>query len=187
MLKIGLLGVLSSCGAPTATPPLPPQYFDLKGFLDQQRAYLESASPAVTRTVRAGEAAPEIQRLARVAWERELHFFYEADLNKPALRGLYTETTTALPGGATRRTYRRRPAEHAAIRELTVETAPGGTVRLIRATQDDRNALFASERHLTLRLDPTPDHNRLTAYAISGRQKLIFFSPTTYDVRAEVE
>ena len=182
------LGLAACSGAPTAAPPaLPPLYFDLKGFLDGQRAYLESVSPAVTRTVQASDGPGETQRLVRVNWERELHFFYEADLNKPALRGFYTETATPLPGGATRRTYERRAGEHTAIRTLSVETGPGDAVRLVEAVQDDRNALFASERHLTLRCDPAPDHNRLTAYEISGRQKLIFFEPTTYQVRAEVE
>ncbi len=187
--RLPLLFLLAACSsAPgAATPELPPQYFDLKTFLDGQRAYLESVSPAVTRTVQTDGVAPETQRLVRVAWERELHFFYEADLNKPALRGLYSETATSLPDGTTRRTYRRRLGAHAAIRELRVETTPEGSVRSVEATQDDRNALFASERHLTLRCDPTPDHNRLLAYGIQGRQKLVFFRPTTYDVRAEVE
>ena len=53
-----LFALLTACGgAPgAATPTLPPLYFDLKGFLDGQRAYLESVSPAVTRTVRASDA-----------------------------------------------------------------------------------------------------------------------------------
>lgn len=186
--NILLTAGLAACGsAPGAAPALPPQYFDLKTFLDGQRAYLESVSPTVTRTVRTNGVAPETQQLARVAWERELYFFYEADLNKPALRGLYAATAMPLPDGATRRTYQRRPGEHAAIRELRVETTSAGAVRLVEATQDDRNALFASERHLTLRCDPAPDHNRLTAYEIRGRQKLVFFNPTTYEVQAEVE
>ncbi len=184
-----LVVAVTGCGAPqTATAPtLPPQYFDLKGFLDEQRAYLESVSPGVTRTVRASGAPAETQRLVRVEWERELHFFYEADLNKPALRGAYASTSTRLPDGATRRTYRRHPDERTAIRELTVETTAAGAVRQIEAVQDDRNALFASERRMTLRCDPALNHNRLTSYEIDGRQKLIFFEPTTYAVKAEVE
>ena len=186
-LWVGLL--LAACGTPpTAAPPaLPPFYFDLTRLLDEQRAYLESVSPGVTRTVRADDVPAETQRLTNVAWDRELRFFYDADLNKPALRGLYTTDSVGLPGGGTRRTYRRRPAETAPIREMTVETGPGGAVRLVQAVQDDRNMLFASERRLTLRLDPAPDHNRLLSYEIGGRQKLRFFGETTYEVRAEVE
>ena len=184
-----LFALLTACGgAPgAATPTLPPLYFDLKGFLDGQRAYLESVSPTVTRTVRASDAPSETQQLARVNWERELHFFYEADLNKPALRGFYTTTTTALPGGAIRRTYQRRPGKHSAIRTLSVESVSGGAVRLVEAVQDDHNALFASERQLLLRCDPAPDHNRLLAYEIRGQQKLVFFDPTSYEVKAEIE
>ncbi|MBC7448886.1 MAG: hypothetical protein H7330_12590 [Hymenobacteraceae bacterium] len=187
--RLPFLLLLAACGqAPGASSPaLPPLYFDLKTFLDGQRAYLESVSPTVTRTVRTDGVAPETQRLARVAWDRELHFFYEADLNKPALRGLYAETAAPLPDGGTRRTYQRRAGAHTAVRELRVEIGAGGTVRSVEATQDDHNALFTSERHLLLRCDPTPDHNRLLAYEIRGRQKLVFFHPTTYEVRAEIE
>ena len=189
-LMLGVLAVLSTAcggGAAPAAPALPPLYFDLTGFLDTQRDYLESVSPGVTRTVLTDGAAPETQRRARVAWDRELALFYEADINKPALRGLYTETATPLPDGGTRRTYQRQPAAHPTIRELTVETAPDGGVRRIAAVQDEQNALFASERHLTLRCDPAPDRNRLLSYDIKGKQKLVFFAPTTYEVRAEIE
>jgi hypothetical protein len=188
LIWVSVTGLGACDGSPTAAPTLPPLYFDLKALLDDQRAYLESTTPGVTRSVRAGKNAADIQRVTRVNWEHELHFFYDADLNRPALRGRYTETTTTLPDGAVRRTYRCQPARAVApVRELTVEVARGGGVRQITAVQDDQNILFASERQLTLRLDPAPDHNRLLSYAISGRQKLVFFAETTYDVRGEVE
>lgn len=181
-----LLG-LAAC-QPAASPPgLAPAYFDLKGFLDGQRNYLESVTPTVTKTVTTGAGHPETQRLARTNWERELSFFYDADLNKPALRGAYAETTAPLPDGGTRHVYTRRPGQHGAVRRLSVDTGPHETVWRVEAEQDDANMLFRSSRQLLLRCDPTPDHNRLLTYAVEGRQKLIFFDETRYSVRGEVE
>ncbi len=191
ILFLGPLVVAAGCGEPNpapATAALPAQYFDLRKLLDEQREYLESVSPTVIRTVRAGTGPPEVQRVSRVNWERELHFFYEADLNRPALRGRYAHTTAALPAGGRRHTYQRQPARGAAaIRELTVDVTAGGTVYRVTAVQDERNALFASERRLALDLTPAPDHNRLVRYAVDGQQKLVFFAPTTYAVQGDIE
>ncbi len=188
---IGFAALLTLAAACNSVPPttvaLPDSAFDLKGFLDGQRQYLESVAPTVTKTVRTGQEAPEMERLSRVNWERELQFFYDADLNKPALRGRYTETSAPLPDGGVRRTFTRQPDENTPIRELIVDLGPENSVRQLRATQDDRNALFHSERYLTLTLDPAPDRNRLLSYEVRGRQKLIFFDPTTYEVRGEIE
>jgi hypothetical protein len=177
----------AACSPSAAPTALPASAFDLKGFLDGQRQYLESVAPTVTKTVRTGDNPVETARLSRVNWERELQFFYDADLNKPALRGLYTEVGTPLPEGGTRRSFTRRPDETTPIRELIVDLGPDNSVRQLRATQDDHNALFHSERYLLLTLDPDPDHNRLVSYEVRGRQKLIFFDPTTYEVRGEID
>lgn len=191
------LGVLSTalltaCGGPGSearqvAAAAKPAYFDLKGFLDEQRRDLESAAPSVTKTVKTDGAAPEIKHLARVNWERELGFFYEADLNKPALRGAYRAATAPLPGGGQRVTYTRKAGERGAVRWLAVETGKQGTVTRVIAEQDEQNALFSSTRALALHCDPAPAHNRLLSYAIEGRQKLVFFDATTYAVKGEVD
>ena len=180
--------LLSACAsAPDAAPVGPKPYFNLSGFLDTQRAYLESVVPAVTKTVSTNGQPAETQRQTHLNWTQELTFFYEADLNKPALHGAYDSATVALADGAQRRTYTRRPDERTPIRQLTVETTPSGAVRRIQAEQDERNFLFRAGRTITLTCDARPDHNRLTAYTVSGFQKLIFFDQTTYAVRGEIE
>lgn len=186
LVGVLILG-LTACRPEAPSAGLAPAYFDLKTFLDGQRNYLESVSPTVTKTVTTGAGPAETQRLARTNWERELSFFYDADLNKPALRGAYAEITTRLPNDGTRHTYTRRPGQHGAVRRLIVDLGPEGAVRQVEAEQDDANMLFRSSRHLLLRCDPTPDHNRLLAYSVDGRQKLIFFAETRYGVQGEVE
>ncbi|RZK21134.1 MAG: hypothetical protein EOO56_11740, partial [Hymenobacter sp.] len=115
MLGVAALACLSSCDRGAATDPAAPgaahvagPYFDLRGLLDAQVRQLAARHPAVTKQVSLRGKAPETVRVPQVKWADELQIFYQADINKAALRGAYRVDSAAEAGGL-RRTYTLRP------------------------------------------------------------------------------
>ena len=181
-----LTGVLAGCGSPEAAGPTrgrAPLYFDVKGLLDQQVKQLSAANPAVEKHAELRDGTAETVRVPQVKWADELQIFYQADINKAALRGVYKVDSAALPGGLTRRHYARQGTPpNAPVRELTV-VSNGTETRLLEADIEQHNALFDTRKHLQLTLQ----QGRLSSYEVHGSQKLIFFDTLPYAVSGRVE
>jgi hypothetical protein len=160
-----------------------PLYFDLKGFLDQQTALLTQRRPAVEKQVSLRDGRVETTRVGQVDWGKELQIFYQADINKPALRGTYE----VLGGSAAAdtvdmvRQYRRKPGAENSVDQLQVrETGTrAGTIEAI-LTQD--NPLFFSRKVLTLHYQ----NGQLSAYKVQGVQKLVLFDTLRYSAAVRV-
>jgi len=189
-LVLGMV-VLTACGSEdasvrTAPTNRKPDYFDVKGFLDRQVAGLSRRQPTVEKQVRLRNGTTETTRVAKTDWSKELQIFYQADINKPALRGVYR--VSALSSGVAGRaqaSYVRKPEAKATVETLTVTTskdAPTAQVEEIRAFVKQDNALFYSEKKLRLLCK---DGN-VTAYEVQGVQKLIMFDTVRYSVRTQV-
>ena len=121
--------LLIACGPeaapPTGTPAAAtrrPLYFDVKSLLNAQIQQLTARRAAVTKRVSLRGAASETATVPTVKWADELQLFFQADINKAALRGAYAVDSTAPPDGAgLRRRYTRRPGyDNAPVRELLV-------------------------------------------------------------------
>ena len=93
--------LLAGCGdaGPAAPPARRPLYFDVKGLLTKQVAQLARQHAAVTKQVSLRGGAIETVRVPAVKWADELQIFFQADINKAALRGAYTVDSVLLPGG----------------------------------------------------------------------------------------
>ncbi|MBH8570156.1 hypothetical protein KB206_14795 [Microvirga sp. STS02] len=188
-LAIGALAagvvLLGGCGeagpaAPTARRPL---YFDVKGLLTQQVAQLEQRHAAVTKHVSLRGNAPETVRVPAVKWNDELQIFFQADINKAALRGAYAVDSVALAGGAMRRTYTRRPGQpNAPVTSLTV-VQRGVVPQEIAATIIQNNPLFSAQKQLRMQLE----NGQLRAYEVVGTQKLVLFDSLRYSAAGRVE
>ena len=143
-------GLLAGCGdagpgAPAARRPL---YFDVKGLVTQQVAQLAQRKAAVTKHVSLRDNAPETVRVPAVKWADELQIFFQADINKAALRGAYAVDSVALPGGLLRRTYTRLPGQpNAPVARLMV-VQQGAVAQEIAATIVQSNALFSTSKQL---------------------------------------
>lgn len=133
-LAASSLLALAGCGQGTAGPdPAAPgaahragPYFDVRGLLDAQVMALSARHPAVEKQVSLRGGAPETVRVPAVKWADELQIFYQADINKAALRGAYAVDSASLPGGAVRRTYRLLPGhDNAPVLRLAVTSAAG--------------------------------------------------------------
>jgi len=187
---LGLLAVIgtacdSGAGA-SSNSPAParkPLYFDLKGFLDTQASLLSRRKPAVEKLVQLRDGHKETARVARTDWNKELQLFYQADINKAALRGAYAiEPPVAATDGLQQQTYRRKPGIENAVESLTVLSSPQG-VREVRATLSQNNALFFSHKDLLLRTNG----GLLSTYQVNGVQKLILFDTLRYSAVMRVQ
>ena len=178
-------GLLAGCGdagpaAPTARRPL---YFDVKGLLTQQVAQLAQRKAVVTKRVSLRDDATETVRVPAVKWADELQVFFQADINKAALRGAYVVDSVALPGGLIRRTYTRLPGQpNAPVARLMV-VQQGAVAQEIAATIVQSNALFSTHKQLRFQLQG----GQLKNYQVVGTQKLVLFDTLRYSAAGQVE
>ncbi|RTQ48583.1 hypothetical protein EJV47_16555 [Hymenobacter gummosus] len=182
LLLGGGVGAACSSGDAGERPARRPAgYFDAPALLDAQVRQLEQQRPVLEKQVRLRDGKQETVRLSLPDWADELQLFYQADINKPALRGAY-EVQTTDSAGLTRRVYRRHTEVDHPVTELTVLQS-GPTVRELRATVDQANPLFFSGKRLHLRFGPD---GALSSYEVLGRQKLVGFDTTRYVARGRV-
>lgn len=177
--------LLAGCGdaGPAAPAARRPLYFDVKGLLAQQVAQLEQRHAAVTKHVRLRGDAPETVRVPTVKWSDELQIFFQADINKAALRGAYAVDSVALPGGRLRRTYTRLPGQpNAPVARLTV-VQQGAVPQEIAATIIQNNPLFSARKQLRVQLE----NGQLRTYEVVGTQKLVLFDTLRYSAAGRVE
>ncbi len=181
--------MLSGCDKGTATDPAAPgvahqagPYFDVRGLLDAQVRQLTARHPSITKQVSLRNSPLETVHVPQVKWADELQIFYQADLNKAALRGAYQVDSASLPGGAMRRTYRLRPGhDNAPVLQLTVTNAANQSQE-IRATLRQDNALFFGQKSLQLTLA----QGQLRTYNVAGTQKLVLFDTLRYHTAASI-
>jgi hypothetical protein len=186
-LAVPLLLLASGCGGFIAGAAPGPasrraQYFDVKGFLDQQVTLLTQRHPAVEKQVTLRDGQVETTRVEKIDWTKELQIFYQADINKPALRGAY-ETQDARAGDTIDavKTYRRKPGVENSVEQLRVTQTDtrGGSVEAV-LTQD--NPLFFSRKVLQLHYQ----RGLLTSYQVQGVQKLVLFDTLRYSANVRV-
>lgn len=189
LLASSALLILSGCDRGTATDPAAPgvahqtgPYFDMRGLLDAQVRQLTARHPAITKQVSLRNSPLETVRVPQVKWADELQIFYQADLNKAALRGAYQVDSASLPGGAVRRTYRLRPGHaNAPVLQLMV-TGDAAQNLEIKAILRQDNALFFGQKSLRLMLA----QSQLRTYGVSGTQKLVLFDTLRYHTQAVI-
>lgn len=187
----GVLLVLGGCdgGRPPADPAAPGSprlvgpYFDVRGLLDAQVKELAARHPGVTKQVSLRGQAPETVQVPQVKWADELQIFYQADINKAALRGAYQLDSAAEADGRVRRTYTLRPGrDNAPVTQLSVLSA-GDQPQELRATLRQNNVLFSGQKALHLTLQ----QGQLRTYSVRGTQKLVFFDTLRYQTQAQVQ
>ncbi|TGE26728.1 hypothetical protein [Hymenobacter metallicola] len=177
----------TACGqeqdaARAGQPARKPLYFDVKSFLDAQAALLNQRKPAVEKRVMLRDGDIETTRVAQVDWSKELQVFYQADINKPALRGAYeVQAGPATNTLTTGQVYRRKAGIENIVDQLRVAQTDtrGGTIEAV-LTQD--NPLFFSRKTLIL----NHQNGLLTSYQVQGVQKLVMFDTLRYSATVKV-
>ena len=177
--------LLVGCGdaGPAAPPTRRPLYFDVKGLVTQQVQQLNQRHAAVTKRVSLRNATPETVRVPTVKWADELQIFFQADINKAALRGGYAVDSVLLPNGTLRRTYTRRPGQaNAPVTRLLV-VQRGTEPQELAATIVQQNNLFSTKKQLHCYFE----NGHLRRYEVEGRQKLVLFDTLRYSAAGQVE
>ena len=183
VLAVAVMACNSDGGVGQPAVVRKPLYFDLKGFLDKQTQLLTRRNPAVVKQVQLRAGHGETTKVARTDWSKELQIFYQADINKAALRGAYTvEPPVPATMGLQQQTYRRKPGIDNAVERLMVVSGPQG-VREVAATLSQDNALFFSRKELLLRTS----RGLLVDYQVTGVQKLILFDTLRYSASVRVQ
>jgi hypothetical protein len=144
---------------------------------------LEQRHAAVTKQVSLRGNATETVRVPTVKWADELQIFFQADINKAALRGAYTVDSAALPDGLVRRTYTRLPGQPNAPVALLTVVQQGTNPQEIAATIIQDNPLFSAQKQVRVQFRS----GQLRSYEVVGTQKLILFDTLRYSAAGRVE
>ncbi|SHI40519.1 hypothetical protein SAMN02745146_0782 [Hymenobacter daecheongensis DSM 21074] len=184
-LAAPLLLLTAACGwndAPRPEQPArKPLYFDVKGLLDAQVTALTKQNPAVEKKVQLRGGPPETTRVPHANWSKELQIFYQADINKAALRGAYTTMPPTRTPAGVRQVYVRKPGIASAVEQLAV-LSDGPDVREVAATLTQDNPLFFSRKKLVL----SYQSGTLSSYRVEGIQKLVLFDTLRYAAAVRV-
>jgi hypothetical protein len=182
-----LAGALALAGCGDAGPAAPaarrPLYFDVKGLLSKQVELLEQRHAATVKSVSLRDGAIETVRVPDVKWADELQIFFQADINKAALRGAYTVDSVAMEAGVSRRVYTLLPGHpNAPVTRLVVIQRRTEPLELA-ATVVQNNPLFSAQKQLRLIFKD----GKLWHYNVTGSQKLIFFDKLSYSAGGQAE
>lgn len=122
-----------------------------------------------------------------LAWSNELAVFRTLNaINKSVSGGAYViDTIVDRSSNLTIKTF--TAVEDLPVRHLKVfyQGSPENP-RRIEAMYDERNALYASTRMLTMEFQKIRNEHILTAYTVKGGQKMILSDSVTYQIKSNI-
>lgn len=151
------------------------KYYDLKALMEKQIEALKSENPRVQKNISVNESV-ESQIIDSLDWSKELEFFVQADLNKPAFMSSYR-----VDSSMTGLKYFLKETENLPVKFLEVNTRGEDGVE-IRALVSNNNYLYDTERNLKLSLQK----GQLIDYQIDGFQKVVFGKRKMFKVKGKV-
>jgi len=80
----------SSCNLGSEKPDIKSGYFNLKSYFSRKEKFFEKGHYRLTKTL-AFEGKTQTIEVKNPEWIREMVFFQDADINKPAWKGLFKE------------------------------------------------------------------------------------------------
>ena len=165
---IFLIVGVSSCIPPDIKGTAETQFFDLKGFLDNQISKLkEEKVTVVKKTVLQGQKSE--QTLNDINWKKEFAFFYSSDINTPQLRDRYKIEKT--PQKWTFQTEE----ENLMVKKMQVlfyennNDTSFENVKQLLIIQKDKNNLYENDRTLIIKVK----NELLESYSIEGSEEVI--------------
>jgi hypothetical protein len=171
---LSLMIGISACQSESAEMKVK-KYYDLKGLVERQIVALNSEKPKVQKNILVNKIA-ENQTVDSLDWSKELEFFMQADLNKPAFVSSYRVDSSSM--GVK---YFLKESEKLPVKFLEVNRMGEDGVE-IRALVSNSNYLYDTERNLKLSLK----QGQLTDYQIDGFQKVIFSQKKMFKIIGKV-
>ena len=171
---LSLMIGISACQSESAEMKVK-KYYDLKGLVERQIEALKSERPKVQKVISVNEVI-ENQTVDSLDWSKELDFFVQADLNKPAFVNSYRMDSSSV--GVK---YFLKETEKLPVKFLEVNRMGEDGVE-IRALVSNSNYLYDTERNLKLTLQK----GQLIDYQINGFQKVVFGKKKMFKVIGKV-
>jgi hypothetical protein len=170
-----LFMMLMSCNSDSQTEEIK-RYFDLKGLIAKQIERLLTEKPLVVKTIAMADTS-ETQSIQTIDWTKELEFFTQTDLNKPAYINSYQVDSSSMGVKYVLKENEKLPVKYLSISRVGEE----GIV--VEALVSNDNYLYQTERHLKLSLNS----NQVTDYQIDGFQKIVFGNKKPFKINGKVE
>ena len=171
---LSLMIGISACQSESAEMKVK-KYYDLKGLVERQIEALKSERPKIQKDISVNEVI-ENQTVDSLDWSKELDFFVQADLNKPAFINSYRMDSSSV--GVK---YFLKETEKLPVKFLEVNRMGEDGVE-IRALVSNSNYLYDTERNLKLTLQK----GQLIDYQINGFQKVVFGKKKMFKVIGKV-
>ena len=168
-----MLGI-SACQSKSAEMKVK-KYYDLKGLVERQIESLKSEKPKVQKDILVNEVS-ENQTVDSLDWTKELEFFIQADLNKPAFVSSYRVDSSSM--GVK---YFLKETENLPVKFLEINRLGEDGIE-IKALVANNNYLYDTERNLKLALK----QGQLIDYQIDGFQKVVFGKKKNFKVNGKV-
>jgi hypothetical protein len=171
---LSLMIGISACQTESAEMKVK-KYYDLKGLVERQIEALKTEKPKVQKNILVNEKA-ENQTIDSLDWSKELEFFLQADLNKPAYVSSYRVDSSSMSVK-----YFLKETEKLPVKFLEVNRMGEDGVE-IRALVSNNNYLYDTERNLKLSLK----QGQLIDYQIDGFQKVVFGKKKIFKIMGKV-
>jgi hypothetical protein len=170
-----LFMMLMSCNSDSQTEEIK-RYFDLKGLIAKQIERLLTEKPLVIKTIAMADTS-ETQSIQTIDWTKELEFFTQTDLNKPAYINSYQVDSSSMGVKYVLKENEKLPVKYLSISRVGEEGIA------VEALVSNDNYLYQTERHLKLSLNS----NQVTDYQIDGFQKIVFGNKKPFKINGKVE
>jgi len=182
-----MLALSASCVNPENGEAENNLYFNVKGLLDGQIVMMDSLKPSlVKKAVLKGDPDHSTFQPDSAAWARELELFYELDLNKTSLRDKYKIERTFQEDFAQQAiVYSSLDEEETAVDQVKI-VFEHGQPRLLEGVYNSKSPLFNSRRNLSIWFAPLDSVNVISAYAISGAQKMVWTDTVYFEIEGKL-
>jgi hypothetical protein len=147
------------------------EYVDLQGFFSAEAGRLNAQKPTFTKTVSINGKTESKLLNKSIDWEKELSVFKEADINKPAFRGMYQIRTSP------NRTIYTTLSKNVPVKRIEVEFGDAKKPTGIRIFQLTKNMIYQS----TDTLSYYPD----SVYSIHKKQVVRVLGTTFYTINGK--
>ncbi|MFK7797886.1 MAG: hypothetical protein AB8E82_10570 [Aureispira sp.] len=150
------------------------RFFDIKGFFEQEIAYLDAQSIKVQKTIQQN-GEEERQEVSIGDWRQELSFFIESDLNKPSWRDQYSIDSSYTEDNKKLLLHYESQDKKLTIKALDVEIV-SDTVQSIMIIKNINNQVYTSQQYL--------NYFPKKYYTINQTQNIVLLSKDDYNIEA---
>jgi hypothetical protein len=147
------------------------EYIDLQRFFSAEASRLNGLKPTFTKTVCINGKKESKVLNKSIDWQKELSVFKEADINKPAFKGMYQIRT--LPN----KTIYTSNSKNAPVKRIEVEFGDAKKPTGVRIFQLTKNMIYQS----TDTLSYYPD----SVYSIHKKQVVRILGTTVYSINGK--